>query len=71
VQASFHQHLGPAGANQLDGLLGRRFAVRNVDNVHAVKVYGESLRHGANPIFRADKDWNDQRCTSRLECSLE
>jgi hypothetical protein len=45
--------------------------VRDIDDVHASEVYGESLAHSTNPVFRADKDWNDQACASCLESSPE
>ena len=41
MQASFHQQLGFARANELDCLLCRRLAVRNIDNVDAFDVETE------------------------------
>ncbi len=38
VQAALHNELGPARAHQLDGLLGRRDAVRDVDDLEIADV---------------------------------
>jgi hypothetical protein len=36
-----------------------------------VEVHGESLGDSVYPVFRANKDWNDQSCTGCLESSFE
>ena len=44
VQAPLHQRLGLAGPHEVDGLLGRRMAVRCVDDPDAGQVLAERLR---------------------------
>ena len=41
MQASLHQQLGLARANELDRLLRRRLAVRDIDDLDAVDVETE------------------------------
>jgi len=48
MEASFHQQLGFARANELDGFLRRRLAVRGVDDLDAPDVELERLCDAAN-----------------------
>jgi nucleotide-binding universal stress UspA family protein len=71
MEAALHQQLGPARADQLDGFVGCRFAVWDVDNLYAAQVHGEMLADGVNPVVRADEDWNDHPAAGSLESSRE
>ena len=44
MQASLHQQFGFARANELNGLLRRRLAVRGIDDLEAVDVEAERFR---------------------------
>ena len=61
VQAALHQELGPAGANQLDGLGRGGVAVRRVDELVAAQISSPNCcGHVADLGRRPDQDRDDQ-----------
>ncbi len=60
VQAALHQELGPAGADQLDGLGRGGMAVRRVHELELPDLEPELLRHVADLVGRPDQDRDHQ-----------
>ena len=67
VQAALHQRLGLARLHELDGRLGRRMAVRCVDDAHPGDILAERLRGRRDLGPRPDEDRLDQPELGRLE----
>ena len=67
MQASFHQELGLAGADKLDGLFGSGLAMRHIDDLGAAEVERKRLRHCGDLVLGTDEDGSDQPGLARLE----
>ena len=67
VQAALHQELGPAGANQLDGLGRGGVAVRRVHELELPDLEPELLRHAADLVGRPDQDRDHQPGSGSLD----
>ena len=66
VQAALHEELRLALAHERDGLLGRRLAVRRVDDLDAAEVE-RFLGDRGDLAFGTDQDRHDQSGLGRLE----
>ena len=67
MEAALHEQLGLALAHERDGLLGRRLAVRHVDDLDAVDVEATGLRELSDLVRRAHEYGNDQSRPIGLE----
>jgi hypothetical protein len=56
MEASFHQQLGFACANNLDRLLCCRLTVRNIDDVEALNVETVCFGHAADALLGSDQN---------------
>jgi hypothetical protein len=59
VQAALHQEFAFCLVNQFDGLCGRRFAVRRVNDPETTDVEIVLARDAADLAGRPDQDWLD------------
>ena len=67
VEAALHEQLGLALAHERDGLLGRRLAVRRVDDLDAGDIDAAGLRELPDLVGRANEYGNDQSGPIGLE----
>ena len=67
MQASFHQEIRLAGANELDGFLGGGLAMRHVDDLNVAEVEREFLGDCGDLALGPDKDRFDQSGLARLD----
>ena len=67
VQASLHQELGLALANQLHGPGRGGVAVRDIDHLRSSEVDAARLRDFLDLRRRPHEDWRDQSLRGRID----